>query len=133
MTNGHAPSQAIPWAGARVVKASKVLSSGQKLVWLEIHGLDNGPQRAFVTAARLAERLGMGLDNVEKAVACPWTKDPEWYRSRFRRTPETRGPGAGGGLLREVDHELHDGARDSAGVHRSGWPLERGQPPADSH
>jgi hypothetical protein len=55
------------WAGARVMKASQALTSGQKLVWLELWALDHGPERAFVSAARLAERLGMSVDNVEKA------------------------------------------------------------------
>jgi hypothetical protein len=56
-----------PWAGVRVVKAATEITSGQKLVWLEIYGLDRGSERAYVSAETLAGWLGMGARNIEKA------------------------------------------------------------------
>jgi helix-turn-helix protein len=56
----------LPWAAARVVKASFELNLAQKDVWLEILSLDRGPERCWVSAPRLADRLGMGLDQLER-------------------------------------------------------------------
>lgn len=56
----------LQYSAFRVVKASRELSSGAKLVWGEIHGLDKGPEGCYMGAGRLADRLGMGRDNVEE-------------------------------------------------------------------
>jgi hypothetical protein len=57
----------LPWTAARVVKASNAVTSGQKLVWLEIYASDRDERRCFGSASWLAKRLGMGIENVEKA------------------------------------------------------------------
>src|SRR6266542_6747762 len=56
----------LPFAATRVVKASRLLSAGQKLVWLEDWTLDQGPEGAWISATNLATRLGMSKDNVER-------------------------------------------------------------------
>jgi hypothetical protein len=62
-----AGAPAISWAGVRVVKAATELTSGQKLLWLEIWGLaDKSPDRCYMGAGNLGRRVGMGSDNVEK-------------------------------------------------------------------
>lgn len=53
------------FSGARVLKASRVLSAGQKLVWLEDYALDQGPEGSWITSTQLAARLGMTPRTVE--------------------------------------------------------------------
>jgi hypothetical protein len=50
----------------RAVKL-ELLPSGLKLVWMELHGLDNSPEGATMGASSLAARLGTKPDSVEKA------------------------------------------------------------------
>lgn len=50
----------------RVVRASKVLSSGLKLLWQEIRTLHRGPEGCYASAATLGARLGMEAETVEK-------------------------------------------------------------------
>jgi hypothetical protein len=54
------------WPANRVVKASKLVSWGAKAVWMEMRSLDAGPEGCYMSAAKLATRLGMGAKNVEK-------------------------------------------------------------------
>ncbi len=62
---GHRPDY-LPFSATRVIKASRCLSSGVKLVWLEDRALDQGPEGAWIGAGKLADRLGMSHDNVER-------------------------------------------------------------------
>ncbi len=55
-----------PWVQARIVKASTALSSTEKLVWLEHHGLTNGAKGAFVSASALAHRIAVSKVAVER-------------------------------------------------------------------
>lgn len=57
----------LPFSATRVLRASRALSSGAKLVWLELFALDTTPAGAFVSASALARRLGMSADRVEQA------------------------------------------------------------------
>lgn len=53
-------------AGAPIVKASRELGSGLKLVWLELLELDRGgDEGAWLSAPGLAERVGLGREAVE--------------------------------------------------------------------
>lgn len=56
----------LPRWSIHVVKASRRLTLGLKMVWLEDFHLDLGPEGAFISAGNLAERLGVGKDTVEK-------------------------------------------------------------------
>ncbi len=56
-----------PWHCARVIKACRALTDGEKLVWLEILGLWNGPEGCYMGAGPLARRLGWSPDGIEKA------------------------------------------------------------------
>jgi hypothetical protein len=55
----------LPFAATRVIKASRLLGAGQKLVWLEDWALD-GPEGAWISGAHLAVRLGMSRQNVDQ-------------------------------------------------------------------
>lgn len=112
-----------PWTWDKVVKASEELSSGQKLVWLEIASLDAGEKRAFVSSQLLATRLGMGQDNVEQhrralrglgllgSGPCPGKKLTTWW-------PELPGDCAPVGP-RPADREIHGLAQRLDDVIRS--------------
>lgn len=54
-----------PFTATYVVKASRALSAGEKLVWLELHQLDRGPDGCWLTPAQLGERLGLSAATVE--------------------------------------------------------------------
>jgi hypothetical protein len=55
----------LPFSATRVVKASRILSWGEKAVWLEDHALDEGPEGAWIAAASLGQRLGISAETVE--------------------------------------------------------------------
>jgi hypothetical protein len=55
----------LPARALSVVKASKVLTPGEKLVWCEQHPLD-GLEGAYISNASLAARLGMTEDSVKQ-------------------------------------------------------------------
>lgn len=57
----------MPWSWARVVKASRVLSPIEKLVWLEHVGLANDSEGAFISASVCAGRIGCSRVTVERA------------------------------------------------------------------
>jgi len=48
------------------VKASRELSAGHKLVWLEDHALHRSTAGAYIGAGPLGERLGLSRDQVER-------------------------------------------------------------------
>src|SRR4051812_24454159 len=57
----------VSWAATRVLKACTELTVGEKLVWLEIWGMsEKSAERCFLSAGRLAGRLGMKIDTIEK-------------------------------------------------------------------
>jgi len=56
----------LPWAAMRVIKACHALTSGEKLLLLEVHGLDKTPERAFIGSGPLGRRLGLSRDAIEK-------------------------------------------------------------------
>lgn len=51
----------------RVVKASAVLDSIDKLVWIEIYHLDQGPDGCYMRPDVLAGRVGRSRDTVERS------------------------------------------------------------------
>lgn len=51
----------LAFAAARVVMGSKVLSLGEKIVWLEDRALDFGPEGAYIANAAFERRWGGGL------------------------------------------------------------------------
>lgn len=61
---GERPEKLI-FAATHVVKGSRVLTWPEKAVWLEDYALDLGPEGAWITAAKLAERLGLSPETVE--------------------------------------------------------------------
>ncbi len=56
----------LPRWSVHVIKASRRLTLGLKMVWLEDFYLDQGPEGAWVSASNLAQRLGIGTETVEK-------------------------------------------------------------------
>lgn len=58
-----------PWSWTHVVRACKndVLSATEKLIWLEHYAFWNDHNGAWVSASRLAQRLGLGRRTVERA------------------------------------------------------------------
>lgn len=56
----------LPWLAERVVLACKELTPAQKLLWMQYRQLDQGEAGAFIGETALAERLGMGADNLKK-------------------------------------------------------------------
>src|SRR2546428_7131421 len=58
----------LSYAAMRVMRAvhSDLLSFGLKMLALELYGLDNGPDGAWMGANDLAQRLGVQPDTVEK-------------------------------------------------------------------
>lgn len=55
----------LPARALSVIKGSRVLTPGEKLVWCEQHPLD-GPEGAYISDASLGERLGMSEDSVKQ-------------------------------------------------------------------
>lgn len=53
------------FAATRVIKGSRVLTAGEKLVWLEDYALDLGPEGAWLAPDKMGERLGMKLRTIE--------------------------------------------------------------------
>ncbi len=61
---------AVPWAYARVLKASVRISPMDKLIWLEHLGLvDHKKGGAYISASGVADRLGITRVSVERARA----------------------------------------------------------------
>lgn len=56
----------LPFQATRVVKASNLLGSGEKLVWLELYGLHLGPNGAWMSGGRLGARIGLAENTVKK-------------------------------------------------------------------
>jgi hypothetical protein len=61
---GPTPAK-LPFQVEHVIKASRVLSSGAKLVWLEHRALHRGEYGVWAGAGPFAQRLGMSRGNVE--------------------------------------------------------------------
>lgn len=59
------PQRLVPTAVA-AFKAAKKVPAGVKLVFVEDWILDRGPEASWIAASKLAMRLGMSKDNVEK-------------------------------------------------------------------
>ncbi len=55
---GERPAR-LAFAATHVVKASRVLSWGEKAVWLETYALDLGPEGAWLGNAGMGQRLGL--------------------------------------------------------------------------
>ena len=62
----------LPKSAEKIIKASKLLPCGMKLLWIEDYWLDAGPEGSYLTHERMAARLGM----VPKTVAS--------YRERMK-------------------------------------------------
>jgi hypothetical protein len=83
------PLPRLPPDVTRLVRASRVLSEGQKLVWMEDWILDHGPEGSWLNHAKLGARLGLEAETVET------------YRRRMERwglywrhpRPDGRSPG----------------------------------------
>lgn len=54
-------STKLPFSATRVLKASRELSLGEKIVWLEDHALDLGPEGAFLASGPFARRWGLSV------------------------------------------------------------------------
>ncbi|MCH9015619.1 MAG: helix-turn-helix domain-containing protein [Gemmatimonadetes bacterium] len=54
-------------ATIRVVKASRVLADIDKLVWIEIYHLDQGPEGCYILPDTLARRIGRSRDTMERS------------------------------------------------------------------
>src|SRR3990167_11530892 len=76
---GERPSR-LAFAATHVVKASRVLSWGEKALWLETYALDMGPEGAWLNNACMGQRLGLEERTVKN------------YRTRLHRV----------GLLRPI-------------------------------
>jgi len=81
MSEGHQP---LPARALSVVKASRVLTPGEKLVWCEQFGLD-GPEGAWISNGNLADRLGMAEASV---------KQLRWRLTQYRLLRSVPRPGA---------------------------------------
>jgi hypothetical protein len=55
---GERPAR-LAFAATHVVKASRVLSWGEKAVWLESYALDCGPEGAWISNTGMGQRLGL--------------------------------------------------------------------------
>lgn len=55
----------LSWLAEQIIHASKALTGSDKTLLLVLAQLDRGPEGAFIGQARLAERTGMGADNVK--------------------------------------------------------------------
>lgn len=55
----HERPARLAFAATHVVKASRVLSWGEKAVWLETYALDLGPEGAWLNNASMGDRLGL--------------------------------------------------------------------------
>src|SRR2546425_3026790 len=53
------------FSGTHVIKASRSLTDGEKLTWLEHYALDNSEEGCFCGAGVMAERLGRSRETIE--------------------------------------------------------------------
>lgn len=127
---------ATPWSWATVVKAATEVSSGQKLVWLEIRGLDRGAEHCYGGAAYLGRQIGLSSELIEKArrelVRCgllgtasrPGKREASWWPTlpeRCRPTSTRPSEEEVAELARRLDQHIRDRrGRGSTGVKDGG-------------
>ena len=63
----------LPKSAEKIIKASKLLPCGMKLLWIEDYWLDSGPEGSYVSHENMGVRLGMAPNVIET------------YRTRMRR------------------------------------------------
>ncbi len=56
----------VTWLQEQIILGSKELTGSDKLIWLVMRQLDRGPKGAFISERALAERVGLGMDNVKR-------------------------------------------------------------------
>ena len=125
MTTDERPAR-LAFAATHVVKASRVLSWGEKAVWLETYALDMGPEGAWLNNACMGQRLGLEERTVKNyrtrlhrlgllaSIPRPGARSPGWVATLPARCVP-HGRRAAGELATELALELDGNLRDLDG------------------